>query len=74
VAGQGIALVPYGIACQDLATGALRRIACRSAPFGHGYRFLINPHKEGMTKVQRFRGWMVDEMDEMRRQMEAAGT
>jgi LysR family glycine cleavage system transcriptional activator len=73
VAGQGIALVPYGIACQDLATGGLRQIWCRSAPYGRGYRFLVNPHKEGMTKVQRFRAWMVGEMDEMRRQMETTG-
>lgn len=71
VAGQGIALVPYGIACQDLATGALRQLACRSAPFGRGYRFLVNPHKEGMSKVQRFRAWIEREMAEMRRQMEA---
>lgn len=71
VAGQGVALVPYGIACGDLATGALRRITCRSARFGNGYRFLSNPHKEGMSKVQRFRAWMVVEIDEMRRQMGA---
>lgn len=66
VAGQGIALVPYGIACQDILSGALRRIACRSAPFNSGYRFLVNPHKEHMTKVQRFREWMEAEMEEMR--------
>lgn len=70
VAGQGVALVPYGIACGDLATGALRHIACRSAPFRNGYRFLVNPHKEGMTKVQRFRDWMFGEMEEMRQAME----
>jgi LysR family glycine cleavage system transcriptional activator len=66
VAGQGVALVPYGIACQDIASGALRQIACRSAPFGSGYRFLANPHKESMTKVKRFREWVVAEMEEMR--------
>jgi LysR family glycine cleavage system transcriptional activator len=71
VAGQGVALVPYGIACQDIASGALRQIACRSAPFGSGYRFLANRHKENMTKVQRFRDWMVAEMEEMRRSLEA---
>jgi LysR family transcriptional regulator, glycine cleavage system transcriptional activator len=70
VAGQGVALVPYGIACQDLATGALRQIPCRVAPFKNGYRFLVNPHKEEMTKVQRFRSWMVAEMDEMRRTLD----
>jgi LysR family glycine cleavage system transcriptional activator len=71
VAGQGIALVPYGIACQDISSGALRQIACKTAPFHNGYRFLANPHKEGMTKVQRFRAWVVQEMEEMRRSFEA---
>jgi LysR family glycine cleavage system transcriptional activator len=71
VAGQGIALVPYGIACQDISSGALRQIACKTAPFHSGYRFLVNPHKEGMTKVQRFRAWVVQEMEEMRRSFEA---
>jgi LysR family glycine cleavage system transcriptional activator len=74
VAGQGVALVPYGIACGDLASGALRQIACRSARFDLGYRFLVNPHKEGMTKIARFRGWIVDEMDEMRKALEEQAT
>ncbi|UUZ49101.1 hypothetical protein LP420_01050 [Massilia sp. B-10] len=43
VAGQGIALVAYGIAFQDILKGSLRKINCRSAPFGSGYRFLVNP-------------------------------
>jgi LysR family glycine cleavage system transcriptional activator len=74
VAGQGIALVPYGIACQDIGSGALRQIACKTAPFHSGYRFLVNPYKEGMTKVQRFRAWMVSEMEEMRRTFEASSS
>ncbi len=65
VAGQGVALVPYGIAFEDIKSGALRQIPCRSARFESGYRFLINPHKEQMLKVQRFREWMVGEMREM---------
>jgi LysR family glycine cleavage system transcriptional activator len=72
VAGQGVALVPYGIAFQDIASGALRKIACRSAPFGNGYKFLANPHKEHMLKVRRFRDWMVAEMEEMREQLDTA--
>ncbi|TFW33050.1 LysR substrate-binding domain-containing protein [Massilia horti] len=71
VAGQGVALVPYGIACQDIQTGALRQIACKSAAFGSGYRFLVNPQKENMTKVLHFRDWIVAEMDEMRRTLQA---
>jgi len=70
VAGQGIALVTYGIACQDILKGSLRQISCRSAPFASGYRFLVNPRKESMPKVQRFRAWLVAEMDDMRRQLE----
>ncbi len=70
VAGQGIALVAYGIAAQDILKGSLRRINCRSAPFGSGYRFLVNPRKENMPKVQRFRAWLVAEMDDMRRGLE----
>lgn len=66
VAGQGVALVPYGIARQDIASGALRQIPCRSARFEYGYKFLANPHKEHMQKVRRFREWMVAEMEEMR--------
>jgi LysR family glycine cleavage system transcriptional activator len=73
VAGQGIALVPYGIAFQDIADGALRVLACRSAPYGNGYRFLVNPHKEAMSKVQYFRAWVVDEMEAMRRTLDGAG-
>ncbi|WP_171088207.1 LysR substrate-binding domain-containing protein [Telluria aromaticivorans] len=70
VAGQGVALVPYGIAFQDIESGALRQISCKSAPFANGYRFLVNPHKEHMLKVQRFREWMVAEMDALRATME----
>jgi LysR family glycine cleavage system transcriptional activator len=72
VAGQGVALVPYGIAFQDIAPGALRQIACRSAPYANGYRFMVNPGKENMSKVQRFRAWIVGEMEEMRLTLEAS--
>jgi LysR family glycine cleavage system transcriptional activator len=70
VAGQGVALVPYGIAYEDIKSGALRQIPCRSARFESGYRFLVNPRKENMPKVQRFRAWLVAEMDDMRRALD----
>ena len=70
VAGQGIALVAYGIAAQDILKGSLKQINCRSAPFGSGYRFLVNPRKEKMPKVQRFRAWLVSEMSDMQRALE----
>ena len=71
VAGQGIALVAYGIAFQDILKGSLKKIKCRSAPFGSGYRFLVNPRKQNMRKVQQFRAWLVAEMDDMRRALES---
>lgn len=70
VAGQGIALVAYGIAFQDILKGSLRQISCRSAPFGSGYRFMVNRSKENMPKVQRFRAWLVAEMNEMQRALD----
>ncbi|NHZ39689.1 MULTISPECIES: LysR substrate-binding domain-containing protein [Massilia] len=70
VAGQGIALVTFGIAFQDILKGALRQINCRSAPFGSGYRFMVNRSKENMPKVQRFRAWLVAEMNEMQRALD----
>ena len=69
VAGQGIALVAYGIAYQDVIKGSLRLMRCRSAPFNSGYRLLVNRAKEGMPKVHRFRAWMRSEMDEMARSL-----
>lgn len=66
VAGQGIGLVPYGIAFEDIRAGTLRQIACRSAPFDNGYRLLVNPYKEAMGKIQHFRAWIVAEMAAMR--------
>lgn len=70
VAGQGIALAAYGIAYQDILKGALRQINCKSAPFGSGYRFLVNPRKASMPKVQRFRAWLVAEMQDMQKSLE----
>jgi LysR family glycine cleavage system transcriptional activator len=66
VAGQGIGLVPYGIAFEDIRAGTLLQLACKSAPFGYGYRLLVNPHKEAMTKVQHFREWILAEMAAMK--------
>lgn len=72
VAGQGIGLVPYGIAFEDIRAGSLRQLACRSAAFGLGYRLLVNPHKEAMTKIQHFRAWIVAEMETMRHTLDGA--
>jgi LysR family glycine cleavage system transcriptional activator len=69
VAGQGVGLVTYAVAYEDIQNGALKMIACRSAPYDRGYRFLVNRNKEGMPKIERFRAWLQDEMDTMRRSL-----
>ena len=69
VAGQGIALVAYGIAYQDILKGALCLMKCKSAPFDRGYRLLVNRAKEGMPKITRFRAWIASEMNEMEKSL-----
>lgn len=70
LAGQGISLVSYAIAYEDLRTGALKRIVCFSAPYKRGYRLVVSPGKEGTTKIARLRAWLRDEIEEMQRSLE----
>jgi LysR family glycine cleavage system transcriptional activator len=70
VAGHGIGLVTYAVAYDDIQNGALKMIACRSAPYDRGYRFLVNRNKAGMGKIERFRLWLQQEMDEMGRSLD----
>ncbi|MDE2431153.1 MAG: transcriptional regulator, partial [Burkholderiales bacterium] len=67
VAGQGIALVPYTIAFEDVAKGALKLLPCRSAPYDRSYCLLVNRFKEGMPKIAHFRSWIQGEMNAMAR-------
>jgi LysR family glycine cleavage system transcriptional activator len=69
VAGQGVALVPYMIACEDVAKGALCLLPCQGLSSGEHYRLLVNPSKEAMPKIARFREWMQQEVDAMVRSM-----
>ncbi|NVD69008.1 LysR family transcriptional regulator [Duganella sp. BJB1802] len=70
LAGQGISLVSYAIAYEDLRTGALKMLACRCAPYPRGYRLVVNRSKEGTAKIARLRAWLKDEIDEMRRSLD----
>jgi LysR family glycine cleavage system transcriptional activator len=70
VAGQGIALVAYSVACQDIQNGSLRMLDCRSPPYNKGYRFLVNRRKQGLPKIERFRVWLTAEMNEMRGELD----
>lgn len=71
VAGQGVALVPYAIAYEDVAKGALKLLRCRSAPFDRNYRLLVNRSKASMPKIERFRAWIKSEMEEMAHKLPA---
>lgn len=67
VAGQGVGLVSYSVAYEDIRNGALRILACRTVPYHRGYRFLVNRNKEGLSKITRFRAWLTAEMAQMQR-------
>lgn len=63
VAGQGVALVPYMIACDDVAKCALCLLPCQGLPEGERYRLLVNPSKAAMSKVAHFRAWLQQEVE-----------
>jgi LysR family glycine cleavage system transcriptional activator len=65
LAGQGVGMTSYAIAYEDLRSGALKMMACRSAPYDYGVRLVANRNKEGMSKITRFRAWIKDEVREM---------
>lgn len=73
LAGQGISIVSYTVAYQDILNGTLKMIACRSAPFEYGYRFLVNRRKLDMPKIVRFREWITTELNQMRSALHASG-
>jgi LysR family glycine cleavage system transcriptional activator len=70
LAGQGIGLVTYAIAYEDLRSGALLRIACAGPSYERGYRLLVNRSRAGMSKITRFRAWLADEVAEMERSLD----
>lgn len=72
IAGQGVSLISYAVAYEDLRSGALLQLKCRSAPYPRGYRLIVARGKEEMTKVARFREWLVEETAEMQRALDQA--
>lgn len=71
VAGQGIALVAYSIAHDDIQKGALRMMRAKSVHYPRGYCFVVAAHKAGRPKIRRFREWLQGEMQAMQRALEA---
>jgi LysR family glycine cleavage system transcriptional activator len=71
VAGQGIGLVAYSIAYDDIQKGALRLMRARSVPYPRGYCFVVAAHKAERPKIRRFREWLQGEMQGMQRALAA---
>ena len=65
VAGQGVALVSYAIASEDLRSGTLRMVDCDSAPNERGYRIVVAREKRGMQKIAHFCDWLRAEVAQM---------
>jgi LysR family glycine cleavage system transcriptional activator len=63
--------VPYAVAYDDIRNGALKMVACRSAPYSRGCRLVVRRGKEGMSKIARLRAWLKDEVAEMQRSLES---
>ena len=65
VAGHGVALAPYALACEDLLQGRL--VLCDSTPLpnGYGYRVVVAAGRAPSAKVQAFATWMNDEVATM---------
>lgn len=65
LAGQGVALVSHAIAFEDLRSGALKMIACKSVPYERGYRIVVARDKRDTAKVARFCDWLREEVAQM---------
>jgi LysR family glycine cleavage system transcriptional activator len=65
VAGHGVALAPFALACEDLLQGRLVRCDSPPLPNGHGYRVIMAPGSGPSAKVQAFVAWLHDEVAAM---------
>lgn len=71
VAGLGVALVPFSLACEDIAQGRLVACVCLPLPARYGYRLLCSERKRTMPKVQHFSAWLHAEVASMERHFHA---
>ncbi|WP_426109879.1 LysR substrate-binding domain-containing protein [Massilia sp. PWRC2] len=65
LAGQGIALVSYALAIDDVHSGALQMVDCESAPCERGYRIVVARGQRDTLKVARFCAWLREEVADM---------
>lgn len=68
VAGQGVALLPFSLACEDIAQGRLLLCPCRPQPSAYGYSLLRRESRQEVPKIGRFAEWLCEETAEMHRQ------
>ncbi len=63
VAGLGVALLPYALACEDIAQGRLRLAPVAPLASDHGYRLLCSADRRAMAKVAWFSAWIRAELN-----------
>lgn len=62
MAGQGIAMLTPFFWRNDIAAGLLLRPFAQVSTLGDGYWLVSPEHRRGVTKIKRFREWIVAEM------------
>lgn len=62
VAGQGLALLPFALAEEDLARGRLLPVAGGPWSSGYGYRLLLGAARSEAAPVQAFAAWIREEL------------
>ncbi|UTH76402.1 LysR substrate-binding domain-containing protein [Chromobacterium sp. IIBBL 290-4] len=63
VAGQGVALAPFGLAYEDWRAGRLCRAACAPMAASHGYRLMRA--RGSLEKIRPFERWLRQALAEM---------
>jgi LysR family glycine cleavage system transcriptional activator len=62
IAGQGLAMMTPFFWINDLADGRLVMPFAQRSSRGYGYWLVIPEHRRGVTKIRRFRQWLLDEI------------
>jgi LysR family glycine cleavage system transcriptional activator len=71
IEGQGVALQPLEFVERELASGALVEADARKIETGQGY-YLVWPRRELRPAVERFRDWVINELESEQRPAHAA--
>jgi LysR family glycine cleavage system transcriptional activator len=66
IAGQGIAMLTPFLWRNDLAEGRLVRLSDQLSTRGFGYWLVYPEERRSVTKIKRFREWLLREVEEQR--------